>query len=115
MLTRSKLAIIAAALLGVAATTMAAQAQTIADPYPTTAPDRSFGLPSDPYPFGFAAASPIYSVRPNTVADLGRLSARSASRSQREARHRQRQLTATAEQRHRGMRRIRLVIKSGWY
>jgi hypothetical protein len=55
MLTKNKLAIIVAAPLGLASSVMAAQAQTIIDPYPTTAPDnRVVGLPTNPYPFGYS-------------------------------------------------------------
>lgn len=54
MLTKNKLAIVVAALLGVASSAMAAQAQTILDPYPTTPPDnRVVGLPTNPYPNGY--------------------------------------------------------------
>jgi len=61
MLVRSKLAIAAAVFLGVASSTMAAQAQTIVNPYPTEPAVRSYGLPTDPYPFGVqseAASAP---------------------------------------------------------
>ncbi|MGP0088514.1 MAG: hypothetical protein ACLPKB_00900 [Xanthobacteraceae bacterium] len=58
MLTKNKLAIIVAALLGVASSVMAAQAQNVADPYPTTAPDnRVVGLPTNPYPFGYSGVA----------------------------------------------------------
>jgi hypothetical protein len=67
MLTKNKLAIIVAALLGVASSAMAAQAQThtqmfadptVADPFPTSPADnRLVGLPSDPFPNGIPGVS----------------------------------------------------------
>jgi len=116
MLTKNKLAIIAAALLGIAASATAAQAQTIVDPYPTTPPDnRVVGLPTNPYPSGYPGASAVWSVRPDTAADLGQAYAKSGSRSQRAARARQRQLTATSVGRSRGARLSNRVINLGWY
>jgi hypothetical protein len=116
MLTKNKLAIIAAAPLGIAVSATAAQAQTIVDPYPTTPADnRVVALPTNPYPNGYPGASVAWSAGPDTAADLGKTYARSGSRSQRDARARQRQLTATSEGRPRGARRSSLVINSGWY
>ncbi len=111
MLTKSKLAIVAAALVGIVASATATQAQTIVDPYPTTAPDRASGLPTDPYPNGYPVVSAIRSVRPDTVADFGRTYARSGSQSQRIARTRQRQLAA----RHHGTHRPKQVVYLGRY
>lgn len=114
MLAKSKLAIIAAALVGIAASATVTQAQTILDPYPTTTPDnRLVGLPSDPYPNGYPGLSTIRSVRPDTVADLGSRYARSGS--QRIARARHRQLAATSVGRHHGPRHSRQVVNLGWY
>jgi hypothetical protein len=69
MFSKNKL-IIAAALLSVASSVMAAQARpqaqkfaepNIADPYPTSPADnRLVGLPSDPYPNGVPGVSGYY-------------------------------------------------------
>ncbi|MGP0088445.1 MAG: hypothetical protein ACLPKB_00540 [Xanthobacteraceae bacterium] len=65
MLFKNKLATVAAVVLGLASSTLAAQAQTVADPYPTGAPNnRLVGLPTDPYPFGYqSAATPTVAYR----------------------------------------------------
>jgi hypothetical protein len=119
MLTKSKLAIVAAALVGIVASATATQAQTIVDPYPTTAPDRASGLPTDPYPNGYPVVSAIRSVRPDAVADLGRTYAKSGSQSQSQshkiARVRQRQRTATSVGRDYGTHHSRQVVNLGWY